>query len=99
LSANGYYDAVTPFFQSILNFENMPLGSPQPHENLAIYNYPSGHMVYLDNASHSAMKADLAAFYERNRSHSLAVAARRTGEETERMSRSPYRRRFDRTPY
>jgi carboxypeptidase C (cathepsin A) len=98
-SANGYYDAVTPFFQSILNFENMPLDNPHARDNPAIHNYPSGHMVYLDNASRSAMKADLAAFYESTRSHSLAVAAKRTGEETERMSRSPYRRRFDRTPY
>ena len=98
-SANGYYDAVTPFFQSTLNFENMPLGRPHTHENLTIHNYPSGHMVYLDNESRSAMKADLALFYESTRAHSLAVAAKRPGEETERMSRTPYRRRFGRTPY
>jgi carboxypeptidase C (cathepsin A) len=76
-SANGYYDAVTPYFQSIPNFENMPLGSPQARDNLAIHNYPSGHMVYLDNASRSAMKIDLAAFYETTRAHSLTVAAKR----------------------
>jgi carboxypeptidase C (cathepsin A) len=99
-SANGYYDAVTPFFQSILNFENMPSGRPHAaHENLAIHNYPSGHMVYLDNASRSAMKADLALFYESIRADSLAVAAEPPGEATERMSRTPYRRRFGRTPY
>jgi carboxypeptidase C (cathepsin A) len=98
-SANGYYDAVTPFFQTILNFENMPLDSPHARENLAIHNYPSGHMVYLDNASRSAMKTDLAGFYESTWAHSLAVAPKRAGEETKRMSRSPYRRRFDRTPY
>ena len=27
--ANGYYDAVTPFFQTMLDLENMPLGNPR----------------------------------------------------------------------
>jgi hypothetical protein len=45
------------------------------------------------------MKTDLAAFYESTAAHSLAVAAKRSREETGRLSRSPYRRRFNRTPY
>jgi carboxypeptidase C (cathepsin A) len=98
-SANGYYDAVTAFFQTTLNFEKMPVGSAHVRENLMIHNYPSGHMVYLDNESRSAMKTDLAAFYESTAAHSLAVAAKRSREETGRLSRSPYRRRFNRTPY
>ena len=98
-SANGYYDAVTPFFQTILNFENMPLSDPHARGNLTIHNYPSGHMVYLDNASRSSMKTDLAAFYEDTRAYSLTVAAGRAPQETERISRSPYHRRFSRTPY
>ena len=98
-SANGYYDAVTPFFQTILNFENMPLSDPQARNNLTIQNYPSGHMVYLDNELRSSMGADLAAFYEGTRTYSPAVAARRASQEAERISRSPYRRRFSRTPY
>ena len=98
-SANGYYDAVTPFFQTILNFENMPLSDPHARNNLTIHNYPSGHMVYLDNESRSSMRADLAAFYEGTRAYSPAVAARRAPQETGRISRSPYRRRFSRTPY
>jgi carboxypeptidase C (cathepsin A) len=57
--AGGYYDAVTPFFQTVLDLENMPLG------NLVFHTYPSGHMVYLDNGSRSKMKADLGAFYDR----------------------------------
>ena len=32
-SANGYYDAVTPFFQTVLNFENMPLSDPHARNN------------------------------------------------------------------
>ena len=98
-SANGYYDAVTPFFQTVLNFENMPLSDPHARNNLTIHNYPSGHMVYLDNESRSSMRADLAAFYEGTRAYSPAVAAKRAPQETGRISRSPYRRRFSRTPY
>ena len=43
-SANGYYDAVTPYFQTILNFENMPLDARHVKTNLCIKNYPSGHI-------------------------------------------------------
>lgn len=97
-SANGYYDAVTPFFQTILNFENMPLEDPQARQNLTVQNYPSGHMVYLDNESRSAMKHDLAAFYEETGAH-LSAAAFRSPEDARRITYSRYRRRFTRTPY
>ena len=97
-AANGYYDAVTPFFQTILNFENMPLSDPHARSNLEIHNYPSGHMIYLDNKSRSAMKADLALFYEFG-VHAFDVAAMRSAEEARRISYSPYRRSFSRTPY
>ena len=63
-SANGYYDAVTPFFQTVLDLENMPLGNPESRHNLIFRTYPSGHMVYLDNPSRTAMKKDLGAFYD-----------------------------------
>ena len=33
-SANGYYDAVTPFFQTILNFEGMPLKGPNTADRI-----------------------------------------------------------------
>src|SRR5204862_78332 len=65
LSANGYYDSVTPFFQTRLTLEAMPLKDAQVRGNLTIRNYPSGHMIYLDGASRTAMKADLAAMYDR----------------------------------
>jgi carboxypeptidase C (cathepsin A) len=98
-SANGYYDAITPFFQTILNFENMPLEDPRGRQNLTVQNYPSGHMVYLDNESRSAMKHDLAAFYEETSARLSAVAALRSPEEARRITYSRYRRRFARTPY
>jgi carboxypeptidase C (cathepsin A) len=97
--ACGYYDAVTPFFQTVLDLENMPLGNPEVRDNIAVHIYPSGHMIYLDNESRTAMKADLANFYGSIRAHSLAFAAARPAESAGRMSRSPYSRRFARTPY
>ena len=64
LSANGYYDSVTPFHQTALDLQHMPLDAPQVRANLTIRNYPSGHMVYLDGGSRTALKADLARMYD-----------------------------------
>lgn len=63
LSANGYYDSVTPFFQTKLTLDAMPLNDAKIRANLTIRNYPSGHMIYLDGDSRTAMKADLASMY------------------------------------
>ncbi len=63
LSANGYFDAVTPFHQTMLDLKAMPLISAAARENLTTRCYPSGHMVYLDGDSRTAFKADLATFY------------------------------------
>jgi carboxypeptidase C (cathepsin A) len=98
-SANGYYDAVTPFLQTILNFENMPLESPEARANLTVRNYPSGHMIYLDDASRTQMKSDLAKFYEEVTASSPPAAELRVGEQARRLSRTPYRRRISRVPY
>jgi hypothetical protein len=62
-SANGYYDAVTPFYQTAVDLANMPLQNAAARANLMIKNYPSGHMIYLDGPSRAAMKTDLASFY------------------------------------
>ena len=64
LSANGYFDSVTPFSQTVADLENMPLTDPAVRANLRIRFYPSGHMVYLDGHSRTALKADLAALYD-----------------------------------
>ncbi|RFB80276.1 S10 family serine carboxypeptidase-like protein [Methylovirgula sp. 4M-Z18] len=63
-SANGYFDAVTPFFQTKLTLDAMPLVDPKARANLTIRNYPSGHMIYLDGGSRTQMAADLAALYD-----------------------------------
>ncbi|APR39121.1 S10 family peptidase [Paraburkholderia sp. SOS3] len=63
LSANGFYDFVTPFYQTVIDLQRMPLVSQQVRENLSARFYPSGHMVYLDGASRTALKHDLAQMY------------------------------------
>jgi carboxypeptidase C (cathepsin A) len=74
LSANGYYDAVTPFFQTTLDLRNMPLTDASVRKNLTIRYYPSGHMVYLDPASRTALKADLARLYDAATADHAAMA-------------------------
>jgi len=64
LSANGYYDSVTPFHQTARDLQSMPLVDAGVRKNLTIRDYPSGHMIYLDGPSRTAMKADLAALYD-----------------------------------
>ncbi|WP_042337394.1 S10 family peptidase [Paraburkholderia ferrariae] len=64
LSANGYYDFVTPFYQTVIDLQKMPLADQKVRDNLSARFYPSGHMVYLDNASRTALKGDLAKLYQ-----------------------------------
>jgi carboxypeptidase C (cathepsin A) len=64
LSANGYVDSVTPFSQTTTDLVTMPLTDATVRQNLTVRYYPSGHMVYLDGPSRTALKADLAAFYD-----------------------------------
>ena len=51
----------------------MPLQNAAARANLTFRCYPSGHMVYLDGNSRTALKADLASLYDRA---THAVAAR-----------------------
>jgi carboxypeptidase C (cathepsin A) len=96
-SANGYFDAVTPFFQTILNFESMPLKNPHARNNLVTHNYPSGHMIYLDDPSRSAMKSDLVSFYEQATLQSMVGA--KAAVKNLRIGRTEYQRRISRMPY
>ncbi len=112
--AAGYFDAVTPFFQTKLDLENMPLGNPKNQErvmaNLVFRTYQSGHMIYLDNdskdhrSSRSTMKDDLGEFYDGILLvNPTAVTAELASHAKDQIRRSqyyaPYRRRFNRTPY
>ncbi len=62
-SANGYFDSVTPFHQTVLDLAAMPLGPSPVRANLTVRFYPSGHMVYLDGGSRTALKQELVHFY------------------------------------
>jgi carboxypeptidase C (cathepsin A) len=97
-SSNGYFDSVTPFFQTRLTFETMPL-NPDDFVRLTMRNYPSGHMVYLDNDSRTAMKADLAPFYASAVVTGPAATKAQLSKGVKAVSQSRYRRRLSRTPY
>ncbi|QQC67361.1 S10 family peptidase [Paraburkholderia ginsengisoli] len=73
LSANGFYDYVTPFYQTVLDLQQMPLLSQQVRQNLSARFYPSGHMIYLDGDSRTALKADLAQMYDSTVSNEPAL--------------------------
>jgi carboxypeptidase C (cathepsin A) len=74
LSANGYYDGVTPFSQTTTDLQSMPLQDAKVRENLTVKYYPSGHMVYLDGDSRTALKGDLAALYDSTTADHAALA-------------------------
>src|SRR3984893_5423794 len=76
LSANGFFDYVTPFYQTVIDLQQMPLLSQQVRQNLSARFYPSGHMVYLDGGSRTALKADLAKMYDAGPYESAAMARR-----------------------
>jgi carboxypeptidase C (cathepsin A) len=74
LSANGYYDFVTPFYQTVMDLQKMPLIDATVRRNLSATFYPSGHMVYLDGDSRTALKADLRKMYSSATSDHQALA-------------------------
>jgi carboxypeptidase C (cathepsin A) len=97
--ANGYYDAVTPFLQTKRDLLAMPLGDPASYRNLRFCNYPSGHMIYLDDASRTAMKTDLGKFYDEITGAGAAISAKAASGEAQHVRITRYRRRFGHTPY
>jgi carboxypeptidase C (cathepsin A) len=74
LSANGFYDFVTPFYQTVLDLQQMPLIDKTVRENLTARFYPSGHMIYLDAGSRTAIKADLVKMYDAATSNHPAMS-------------------------
>ena len=84
LSANGFYDFVTPFYQTVLDLQQMPLIEQTVRNNLSARFYPSGHMVYLDGGSRTALKADLSKMYDSIGSDAPAMARVRTLQQRHR---------------
>ncbi|KZM73221.1 S10 family peptidase [Nocardia terpenica] len=64
LSANGYFDFVTPCYQTVLDLQHMPLQDQTVRQNLETRFYHSGHMIYLDGNSRTALKKDLSWLYD-----------------------------------
>jgi carboxypeptidase C (cathepsin A) len=89
LSANGYYDAVTPFSQTTTDLQNMPLQDAKVRANLSVKYYPSGHMVYLDGDSRTALKADLAVLYDSTTADHAAMARVRMLQTKKRTTTRP----------
>ena len=58
LSIGGEHDLITPFHQTELDLARLDAGAP-----VTSHFYAGGHMVYLNDPSRAALKADLAAFY------------------------------------
>ena len=89
LSANGYHDAVTPFSQTTTDLQNMPLQDAKVRANLSVKYYPSGHMVYLDGDSRTALKADLAVLYDSTTADHAAMARVRMLQTKKRTTTRP----------
>jgi carboxypeptidase C (cathepsin A) len=96
-SANGYYDAVTPYLQTILNFENMPLDPEHRSKHLTVKNFASGHMIYLNPECRVEMRKDLNKFYEK--AHEDLVALVEKPEELVPITTLRYSRLMRRSPY
>jgi carboxypeptidase C (cathepsin A) len=62
LSANGYFDLATGFYQTeyLLDHMNLPANL---RGNVEFAYYPSGHMIYLNEAALAQYKRDLVRFY------------------------------------
>jgi carboxypeptidase C (cathepsin A) len=63
LSANGYFDMATPFFETEYTLDHMEL-DPTLRGHLSYVYFDSGHMVYLHAAALAQFKADLARWYD-----------------------------------
>ncbi|MEJ7137382.1 S10 family peptidase [Amphibiibacter pelophylacis] len=58
----GYYDQVTPFYQTQLDLQSLPI-DPALQKNITFHAYGSGHMLYLDTKVRTQVRKDLDALY------------------------------------
>jgi carboxypeptidase C (cathepsin A) len=61
LVLNGYYDLATPFYATEYTFDHMGL-EKKIRDNIQLKYYEAGHMMYINPASGTAFKKDVAAF-------------------------------------
>jgi carboxypeptidase C (cathepsin A) len=57
----GYYDLATPFYEGWYEMHHLPIQATL-QDNIEYHYYPSGHMVYANEASLKALHDDTAAF-------------------------------------
>jgi carboxypeptidase C (cathepsin A) len=62
MSLNGYFDLATPFYATEYALAHLGIDAPL-RANVRIAYYPTGHMIYLDDAALHTLKRDLASFY------------------------------------
>ncbi|OAJ62206.1 peptidase S10 [Paraburkholderia ginsengiterrae] len=62
LSVNGYFDLATPFYATEYALAHLGIDGAL-RDNVRIAYYPTGHMIYLDDAALHVLKRDLASFY------------------------------------
>ena len=62
LSANGWFDLATPFFETEYELNHMML-TPELQKNVHFTYYPAGHMVYLNVDALRQLRDDLRSFY------------------------------------
>ncbi|WP_136162120.1 S10 family peptidase [Sphingomonas flavalba] len=63
LSLNGYYDTATPFFGAEYDLKHMQI-DPTLRKNITYRYYESGHMIYIEPGSLTALKRDLDQWYD-----------------------------------
>jgi carboxypeptidase C (cathepsin A) len=64
----GYYDLATPYFQGWYEMHHLQIPDAL-QANIEYHYYPSGHMVYAQEASARALHDDVAGFITRNSRH------------------------------
>ena len=66
--AGGYFDLGTPFYGAQYEMHQLPI-PPSLQKNISFAFFPSGHMVYLNPASHKGLHDAAAKFIEANYKH------------------------------
>ena len=64
LVQNGDYDLATPTFATQVQLDALHV-APDLRRNVTLKTYPAGHMMYVNEPSLKAFKADIAEFIDR----------------------------------